>query len=47
VPKAGHAESWNVDPGLYEQRLTAFLARIGATGPRTPVMSFTIRGFAI
>ena len=27
VPKAGHAESWNVDPALYEQRLTAFLTR--------------------
>jgi len=30
VPKAGHVESWNVDPALYGQRLTAFLARIGA-----------------
>ncbi len=30
VPQAGHTESWNVDPGLYERRLTAFLARIGA-----------------
>ncbi len=28
VPHAGHTEAWNVDPGLYEQRLTAFLARI-------------------
>jgi hypothetical protein len=28
VPKAGHTEAWNVDPKLYEQRLTAFLARI-------------------
>jgi pimeloyl-ACP methyl ester carboxylesterase len=27
VPKAGHAESWNVDPALYEQRLEAFLPR--------------------
>jgi pimeloyl-ACP methyl ester carboxylesterase len=26
VPHAGHTEAWNVDPGLYEQRLTAFLA---------------------
>lgn len=30
VPHAGHVESWNVDPVLYDQRLTAFLARIGA-----------------
>jgi len=30
VPKAGHTESWNVDPRLYERRLTAFLRRIGA-----------------
>ncbi len=30
VSKAGHTESWNVDPKLYEARLTAFLARIGA-----------------
>jgi alpha-beta hydrolase superfamily lysophospholipase len=28
VPRAGHAESWNVDPALYEQRLAAFLARV-------------------
>jgi alpha-beta hydrolase superfamily lysophospholipase len=30
VPDAGHVESWNVDPPLYEQRVTAFLNRIGA-----------------
>ena len=30
VPRAGHTESWNVDPRLYERRLTAFLGRIGA-----------------
>jgi uncharacterized protein len=30
VPQAGHVESWNVDRGLYEQRLGAFLGRIGA-----------------
>jgi pimeloyl-ACP methyl ester carboxylesterase len=30
VPHAGHTESWNVDPGRYDQRLTTFLARIGA-----------------
>jgi uncharacterized protein len=30
VPRAGHVESWNVDPGLYEQRLGAFLGRVGA-----------------
>jgi pimeloyl-ACP methyl ester carboxylesterase len=28
VPHAGHTQAWNVDPGLYEQRLTAFLSRI-------------------
>lgn len=28
VKYAGHTEAWNVKPGLYEQRLTAFLARI-------------------
>ncbi len=31
VPRAGHVESWNVDSGLYDRRLTAFLSRIGAT----------------
>ena len=30
VPHAAHVESWNVDPALYDRRLTAFLARIGA-----------------
>jgi alpha-beta hydrolase superfamily lysophospholipase len=25
VPRAGHTEAWNVDPGLYERRLGAFL----------------------
>ena len=25
VPRAGHVESWNVDPALYERRLRAFL----------------------
>jgi hypothetical protein len=30
VPGAAHVESWNVDPSLYEQRLTAFLGHIGA-----------------
>jgi uncharacterized protein len=30
VPRAEHIEAWNVDPGLYDERLTAFLARIGA-----------------
>jgi uncharacterized protein len=28
VPYAGHVESWNVDPPLYDLRLTAFLTRI-------------------
>jgi uncharacterized protein len=26
APEAGHTESWNVDPGLYERRLSAFLS---------------------
>lgn len=29
VPRAGHVESWNVDPALYERRLTRFLTRGG------------------
>jgi uncharacterized protein len=28
VPEAGHTEEWNVDPGLYERRLGAFLRRL-------------------
>lgn len=28
VPKSGHAEAWNVDPGLYERRLTTFLSQV-------------------
>ncbi|HEY7892007.1 MAG TPA: alpha/beta fold hydrolase [Solirubrobacteraceae bacterium] len=32
VPKAGHTESWNVDPRVYEQRLVSFLARIKPQG---------------
>jgi uncharacterized protein len=30
VPRAGHIESWNVDPALYDRRLAGFLARVGA-----------------
>jgi uncharacterized protein len=30
APKAGHCESWNVDPRLYERRLGAFLASLTA-----------------
>lgn len=30
VPDAEHIESWNVDPALYDRRLTSFLARIGS-----------------
>jgi uncharacterized protein len=30
TPDAGHVESWNVAPQLYEQRLEAFLARLHA-----------------
>ena len=29
-PRAGHTEAWNVEPRLYERRLTAFLARLGS-----------------
>lgn len=29
VPRAGHVQSWNVDPGLYERRLGSFLASLG------------------
>ncbi|HWY18157.1 MAG TPA: hypothetical protein VNY27_05545 [Solirubrobacteraceae bacterium] len=32
VPRAAHVEAWNVDPALYERRLTAFLSRIGGAG---------------
>jgi uncharacterized protein len=28
APRAGHVESWNVDPPLYERRLDDFLARV-------------------
>jgi uncharacterized protein len=27
VPKAGHTQSWNVNPGLYERRLSIFLQK--------------------
>lgn len=27
VPNAGHTEAWNVDPELYEQRVSSFLSR--------------------
>jgi pimeloyl-ACP methyl ester carboxylesterase len=29
VAKAGHTQAWNVDPGLYDRRLTAFLRAKG------------------
>ena len=29
VPRAGHTQAWNVDPGLYELRLVGFLLREG------------------
>jgi pimeloyl-ACP methyl ester carboxylesterase len=32
VPRAGHTESWNVDPRLYERRLGAFFARMAPAG---------------
>jgi alpha-beta hydrolase superfamily lysophospholipase len=31
APRAAHTQSWNVDPKLYERRVTAFLTRTGAT----------------
>ena len=34
VPAAGHVESWNVDPALYERRVKAFLSRIGPADGR-------------
>jgi hypothetical protein len=34
APEAGHVEAWNVDPGLYERRLEAFLASIDADAGR-------------
>jgi uncharacterized protein len=36
VPRAGHAEAWNVDPALYEHRLTAFLARVTGVPETAP-----------
>ena len=33
VPKAGHTQSWNVDPRLYEARLSRFLAKALQNGP--------------
>jgi pimeloyl-ACP methyl ester carboxylesterase len=35
VPKAGHTQSWNVDPRVYERRLRAFLASLEPGGPGT------------
>jgi pimeloyl-ACP methyl ester carboxylesterase len=31
VPRAGHVESWNLDPALYDERVARFLSRLGAT----------------
>lgn len=39
VPHAGHVESWNVDPGLYEERLRAFLSRLKGRGVRPRLSS--------
>ena len=36
VPRAGHAESWNVAPALYEHRLTAFLSRVTGVPETAP-----------
>jgi pimeloyl-ACP methyl ester carboxylesterase len=39
VASAGHTEAWNVDPALFQQRLTAFLSRTtGAREPAAPGM---------
>ncbi len=35
-PRAGHCQAWNVDPALYERRLTRFLADVGAVAPLSP-----------
>jgi alpha-beta hydrolase superfamily lysophospholipase len=34
VPKAGHIQSWNVDPALYDRRLRRFLLQIGTKTQR-------------
>lgn len=34
VPKAGHTQSWNVDPDLYDRRLRRFLLQIGTKTER-------------
>jgi pimeloyl-ACP methyl ester carboxylesterase len=36
VPDAGHTESWNVDPALYEARLARFLKSALESGNSTP-----------
>jgi len=36
VPKAGHTQSWNVDPRLYERRLRRFLASVPETQRARP-----------
>jgi fermentation-respiration switch protein FrsA (DUF1100 family) len=36
VPDAGHTESWNVDPRLYEARLARFLKSALESGNSTP-----------
>jgi uncharacterized protein len=37
VPLAGHTEAWNVDPTLYESRLTAFLSgAMSVPAPTSP-----------
>jgi alpha-beta hydrolase superfamily lysophospholipase len=34
APKAGHTQSWNVDPALYDRRLRRFLLQIGTKTER-------------
>jgi pimeloyl-ACP methyl ester carboxylesterase len=39
TPKAGHTQSWNVDPGVYESRLERFLAKALQTQRARPLGS--------
>jgi pimeloyl-ACP methyl ester carboxylesterase len=34
LPDAGHTESWNVDPPLYDRRVERFIGRIAGAAPR-------------
>jgi len=39
VPEAGHVEAWNVDPRLYERRLSRFLASLGNQTSKQPTQA--------